>query len=105
MRILIATVRIPFMSGGAEVQTEGLLHALADAGHQAEIVAVPFKWYPSACILDHMLACRLLDLTEFSGVTVDRVIALKFPAYYIPHPNKVLWIIHQHRQDVVRGRR
>jgi glycosyltransferase involved in cell wall biosynthesis len=25
------------------------------------------------------------------------VIALKFPAYLIPHPNKVLWLVHQHR--------
>ena len=26
------------------------------------------------------------------------MIGLKFPAYLIPHPNKVLWILHQHRQ-------
>jgi glycosyltransferase involved in cell wall biosynthesis len=44
-----------------------------------------------------MLACRLLDLTESHGTTIDRLIALKFPAYFIPHPNKVLWILHQHR--------
>jgi glycosyltransferase involved in cell wall biosynthesis len=45
-----------------------------------------------------MLACRLLDLSETTGIPVDRVIALKFPAYYIPHANKVLWLLHQHRQ-------
>jgi glycosyltransferase involved in cell wall biosynthesis len=28
---------------------------------------------------------------------VDRVIGLKFPTYLIPHPNKVLWLLHQHR--------
>ena len=22
---------------------------------------------------------------------------MKFPAYYVKHPNKVLWILHQHR--------
>ncbi|MEP6809878.1 MAG: glycosyltransferase family 4 protein, partial [Chthoniobacterales bacterium] len=43
-------------------------------------------------------ACRLLDLTEANGRTVDRLIGLKFPAYLIRHPNKVLWILHQHRQ-------
>ncbi len=26
------------------------------------------------------------------------MIGLKFPAYLIPHPDKVLWILHQHRQ-------
>jgi glycosyltransferase involved in cell wall biosynthesis len=98
MRILIATVKIPFVSGGAELHAEQLQRALVSAGHEADIVTVPFRWYPPEQILNHMLACRMLDLTEFSGVAVDRVIGLKFPAYYIPHPNKVLWILHQHRQ-------
>jgi len=44
------------------------------------------------------MAARLLDLTEVNGVAIDRVIALKFPIYYVNHPNKVLWILHQHRQ-------
>jgi len=29
---------------------------------------------------------------------VDRVIALKFPAYLIRHPHKTLWLLHQYRQ-------
>ncbi|MGH9942989.1 MAG: glycosyltransferase family 4 protein [Pyrinomonadaceae bacterium] len=88
---------MPFIRGGAESHAEGLRDALLDAGHEAEIVAVPFKWYPPEKILDHMLACRLLDLTEVAGTPVDLLIGLKFPAYLIPHPNKVLWILHQHR--------
>jgi glycosyltransferase involved in cell wall biosynthesis len=98
MRILIATVRVPFIHGGAEILAAGLQRALREAGHQAEIVAIPFKWYPPGRILDHMLACRLLDLTETAGVPVDRLIGLKFPAYLIPHPRKVIWLLHQHRQ-------
>ncbi|HEY0006742.1 MAG TPA: glycosyltransferase family 4 protein, partial [Pyrinomonadaceae bacterium] len=97
MRILIATTQVPFIRGGAEAHAEGLREALREAGHEAEIVTVPFKWYPPEKILDHMLACRLLDLTEFAGTPVDLLIGLKFPAYLIPHPNKVLWILHQHR--------
>src|SRR5262249_31037778 len=97
MRVAIATVQVPFVWGGAEILAEGLARALRAAGHEAEIVTVPFKWYPQERILDHMLACRLLDLTESCGAAVDRVIALKFPAYLIPHPNKVLWTLHQHR--------
>ena len=97
MRILIATVQVPFVRGGAEVHGENLRDTLQRAGHQAEIVAVPFKWYPPERILDTMLSCRLMDLTESSGVKVDVLIGLKFPAYLIPHPNKVLWILHQHR--------
>jgi glycosyltransferase involved in cell wall biosynthesis len=98
MRILITTVRVPFISGGAEILAAQLKHHLLAAGHEAEIVEIPFKWYPPEKILDQMLACRLLDLSESCYVGVDRVIGLKFPAYLIPHPNKVLWILHQHRQ-------
>jgi len=97
MRILIATSQVPFIRGGAEIHAEGLRDALRAAGHEAEIIAIPFKWYPPQQILDHMLACRLFDLTEVAGTPVDLLIGLKFPAYLIPHPNKVLWILHQHR--------
>jgi glycosyltransferase involved in cell wall biosynthesis len=97
MRILIATAQVPFITGGAESLADGLRDALRAAGHEAEIVAIPFKWYPPERILDHMLACRLLDLTEVAGTPVDLLIGLKFPAYLIPHPRKVLWILHQHR--------
>jgi glycosyltransferase involved in cell wall biosynthesis len=97
MRILIATTHVPFIRGGAEAHAEGLRDALRDAGHEAEIIAVPFKWYPPEKILDHMLACRLLDLTEVAGTPVDLLIGLKFPAYLVPHPNKVLWVLHQFR--------
>jgi glycosyltransferase involved in cell wall biosynthesis len=97
MRVIIATVQVPFVRGGAEVLAEGLRDALRAAGHEVDVAAVPFKWYPPERILDHVLACRLLDLTECCGVGVDRVIGLKFPAYLVNHPNKVLWLVHQHR--------
>ena len=97
MRILIATTHVPFIRGGAELLAEGLRDALRAAGHQTEISAIPFKWYPPEKILEHMLACRLLDVTEVAGTPVDLLIGLKFPAYLIRHPNKVLWILHQFR--------
>jgi glycosyltransferase involved in cell wall biosynthesis len=97
LRIVIATVQVPFVRGGAELLAEGLREVLQAQGHEAEIVTIPFKWYPPERILDHLLICRLLDVTESSGGAVDRVIGLKFPAYFIPHTNKVLWILHQHK--------
>ncbi len=97
MRILIATVQVPFVRGGAEVLAESLCERLRGAGHDAEIVALPFRWYPPERVLDHMLASRLFDVNEFCGERIDRVIGLKFPAYLIAHANKVLWLVHQHR--------
>lgn len=97
MRIVIANVQVPFVRGGGEMLADGLEAALLAAGHEAEIVRLPFKWYPPERIPEHVLAARLFDLTESSGSRIDRVIGLRFPAYLLPHPNKVLWILHQYR--------
>ncbi len=97
MRLLIATVQVPFVRGGAEMLADGLHTALTAAGHEAEIVRLPFKWYPPERILEQVLAARMFDLTESSGTAIDRVIGLRFPAYLAPHPDKVLWLLHQYR--------
>jgi len=97
MRLAVVTSKVPFVRGGAEVHAEQLCAALERAGHEVELVAIPFRWYPPEKILDHLMACRLLDLEESNGTPIDRIIGLKFPAYHIPHPNKVLWILHQFR--------
>src|SRR5450759_5048557 len=98
MRILIANTRVPFVDGGAEALAQGLHAALRRSGHQADIVAVPFKWDPPERIIEQIMAARLFDLSEAVGMKIDRLIGLKFPAYLSPHPHKVLWILHQHRQ-------
>ena len=98
MRIALLTTQCPFVLGGAEMHARGLERALRDAGHEAEIVSMPFKWYPSTTVLDHMLAARALDVSDFNGVKIDLAICLKFPAYLMQHPHKTFWILHQHRQ-------
>jgi glycosyltransferase involved in cell wall biosynthesis len=75
----------------------GLSRALIEAGYNAEIVALPFKWYPPSEIMRSALAWRLLDLSEANGKAVDLVIGMKFPAYLVAHERKVLWIMHQYR--------
>lgn len=70
---------------------------LNDRGYEAEIVSLPFKWYPKQEILAHAAAWRLIDLSESNGAPIDLVIATKFPSYFVRHPNKVAWLIHQYR--------
>jgi glycosyltransferase involved in cell wall biosynthesis len=97
MNILICTTQVPFTSGGGEAHVEGLRRALNEAGYNAEVVALPFKWYPPAEIMRGALAWRLLDLSEANGKPIDLVIGMKFPAYLVAHERKVLWIMHQYR--------
>ena len=98
MRIAIVTTQCPFVRGGAEMHADSLLFQLRARGYEAEIISLPFKWYPAPVILDHMLAAQATDISEYNGVPIDLAICLKFPAYYVRHPNKVFWILHQHRQ-------
>jgi len=95
--VLICTTQVPFTTGGAEAHVAGLRRALSEAGYNAEVVALPFKWYPPAEIMRSALAWRLLDLSEANGKAVDLVIGMKFPAYLVAHERKVLWIMHQYR--------
>jgi glycosyltransferase involved in cell wall biosynthesis len=95
--ILICTTQVPFTTGGAEAHVAGLRRALVEAGYNAEVVALPFKWYPPAEIMRGALAWRMLDLSEANGKPIDLVIGMKFPAYLVAHDRKVLWIMHQYR--------
>ena len=97
MRVAILTVQVPFVRGGAEAHAFNLRQAIRDRGVEAEIVAIPFCSHPPGLIVDQILACQLLDLSESCGTPIDRTIGLKFPAYTIPHHHKVMWILHQHR--------
>jgi glycosyltransferase involved in cell wall biosynthesis len=95
--ILICTTQVPFTTGGAESHVAGLRQAFIAAGYNAEIVALPFKWYPPSEIMKGALAWRLLDLTESNGKPIDLVVGMKFPAYIVEHPRKVIWVMHQYR--------
>jgi glycosyltransferase involved in cell wall biosynthesis len=98
MRIAVCAPQVPFVRGGAELMAEDLVAALRERGHESELVTVPFKWYPGTRVLDQAFLWRLVDLTESDGRPIDRVIATKFPAYAVRHPNKVAWVLHQFRQ-------
>jgi glycosyltransferase involved in cell wall biosynthesis len=93
MKVAIVNNQAPFVRGGAELLAGWLHDKLEQYGHESEVVRLPFQWNPPERIIDHMLAARLVRIAN-----VDRVVALKFPAYYVPHENKVLWLLHQFRQ-------
>jgi len=97
LKVAIATVQVPFIRGGAELLAEGLLDACRAAGHEAEIVSMPFRFTPDHEVARAIAAWEKEDFTRLNGHSPDVVIGLKFPAYYLQHPNQRLWLLHQHR--------
>lgn len=97
MRIAVCHPQTPFARGGAEVHAEGLVDALRVAGHEAELVQVAGAWFPGNMLVHQMAFWRSMELAESNRLEVDAVIALKFPAYLVPHDRKIVWLIHQHR--------
>ena len=95
--IVVCEVQVPFVHGGAELHVRALVARLRSRGYDAELVSLPFKWYPRDEILAHAAAWRMIDLSEANGRPIDRVIATKFPAYFVRHPAKVTWLMHQYR--------
>lgn len=93
MKVLIVNNMAPFVWGGAEELAVHLQKNLVIAGHEAEILRIPFQWEPAARIPSQMLMVRAFELWN-----VDHVIALKFPAYLIRFYKKTLWLLHQYRQ-------
>ena len=96
-RVIVCEVQVPFVRGGAEYHVRALQQQLCAHGYAAELVSIPFKWDPKREILPHAAAWRLIDLSESNGEPIDLVIGTKFPSYFVRHPNKVAWLIHQHR--------
>jgi glycosyltransferase involved in cell wall biosynthesis len=89
---------VAFARGGVEIFTDDLVAELRRRGHDADLVSVPFKWYPGERVLTQTFLWRLLDLEEADGRRIELVIATKFPSYVVRHPNKVVWLVHQFRQ-------
>lgn len=97
-KIAVLHAQVPFVRGGAELLVENLTKELNKRNYEAELVSLPFKWYPNNTLIDNVLAWRLIDLSESNGNKIDLVISTKFPTYAVKHENKVIWLMHQFRE-------
>ena len=98
MRILIVTTHLPLVWGGAEFHAEGLARALRAVGHEVDIIRIPYNSRTPEQVVTTIQFCLHLNLSHCSGNKIDRLIGLKFPAYLVPHSEKLLWILHQDRK-------
>ena len=90
MDICVCGAQVPFVTGGAELHMERLVAALHEHGHRVELIRLPSVW-DRGRIFDAALAWRLVP------IDADLVIATNFPSYFVRHPQKVVWLFHQHR--------
>ncbi len=94
MNVLIVNSVVPFVRNEAENLADLLCEQFnATPGAKAEVLRIPFS--PFEQLLEQMFLHRTLQLPN-----VDRVIALRFPAYLVPHPAKIIWLARwSHRFD------
>jgi glycosyltransferase involved in cell wall biosynthesis len=97
MRVAVASVQVPFIRGGAETLASGLVSALRNHGHEAELILMPFCFTPAKKVLRNMDMWATEDFSRFDCENIDAVICLKFPSLYLSHPRKIVWLMHQHR--------
>jgi glycosyltransferase involved in cell wall biosynthesis len=97
MKIVLATITTPFIDGGAEYLIRGLQKTLTERGHRVERLSMPFRFSPIEQVVRSMAIWESEDLTVVNGQQADQVICLQFPTYYLKHPNKALWLLHQFR--------
>jgi glycosyltransferase involved in cell wall biosynthesis len=95
--VLVLESQTPFVRGGAEILVRELVSAIRARGHEADLVSIPFRDSPREELMAHAAAWRLIDLRTALERPIDVVIATKFPTYFVRHPAKVAWLVHQHR--------
>lgn len=95
-KVLVINTQVPFLKSGAEALERGLINALSDLGYTVDCLRLFEKWQPLSYTLKMIIQAKLIEL-ESVPIEADKVIALKFPSYYIEHPNKSVWFLHHFR--------
>lgn len=97
-KICVCSVQIPFVRGGAEYFADNLVSKLIERSYQVDKIQIPLQTLPVEEVVKGCLAWRLLNVDCIYNDSIDLVIGTKFPSYMIPHPKKVIWLVHQYRE-------
>lgn len=96
-RIAVVTSGQPFGAGGHLEIANGLVQALRDAGHRADLVLTPQNRFGRQGAA--YLATWLTDVgVAQDGGRIDQVITLRYPAYAVRHDAHVCWLTHRMRE-------
>lgn len=90
MRVLVVGQSpVPLREGGAERLYRGLLAALGQAGHTADMIKLPAREHTLGDLAAAYEAFGSLDLSH-----ADAVISGRYPAWMVEHHHHVLWMLH-----------
>jgi len=98
-RIIVVQPQTFFVKGGAESLSTDIILALRQSGYDADLCTLPFLSFGPKflAMFFEFFLWHFLKLRDMNARPVDIVIATKFPAYYVNHPNKLVWLAHQSR--------
>ena len=87
---LLAPSPVPFMVGGAEAAWSGLYRELSGrSGIEAELLKLPSPERSLPEVMASYEQWYRLPVDQF-----DRVVAGKYPAWMVRHPDKVIYLLH-----------
>jgi glycosyltransferase involved in cell wall biosynthesis len=96
-RLAVVTSGQPFGTGGHLEIATGLVRALRDAGHEADLVLTPQNRFGRQGAA--YLSTWLMDVgVAQDGRRIDQVITLRYPAYALRHDAQVCWLTHRMRE-------
>lgn len=78
--------------GGTEVLIDQLEHRLTKSGHCVEKVYHSSELSNREAVIQTIYEVQKMDLGRF-----DMVISFRFPSYFVNHPIKLVWLLHQFR--------
>lgn len=96
MNVGVAYIHAPFSRGDGGAAA--LCRALADAGHTVEPLPLPLVWATPVQLVEQVLAMVLLRVSS-----LDRLIALGFPATCIGHRDKIVWQVEGGADELCGG--
>lgn len=88
MRIGIVSAAVPLREDDATRIGERLEEALHQAGHDVELILLPFSEVPGAQLVQRV-AYRAMEFAQH----YDLVVTLGTPAEVVRHPRKVAWLV------------
>ncbi len=89
-KIAVLYPQRPFVHNDAGQVAQELAAKLRQEGWRVQLVGLPYTALTENQWLDSWFLCRLADLGESDGETIDCVVAFGAPACLVRHPNKVV---------------